>query len=302
MYRLIITVLLISVGMLPPSLAERASAGETLSISTINNKVKKFVKRYQPLAQYLEDRLARHGVDAVDVSIRTDRRSMIEGLRDGSVDIYVDSPLILSSIASETGLRPALRSWKKGVAEYHSVIFTRANSGLSSISDLQGHVIAFEEPTSTSGYLLPKAELVTAGFRVVEAANSRAKVPIGAIGYVFSTDDNNTTLWIMKNKVAAGVVDSETFKRIIAKRRDDFEVIHRSQSVPRHVVGYRAGLSPSVANALSNALKEMHKTEAGRKVLKTFKSARFDDFPDGVDATFSRVNGILAALDSPLTD
>ncbi|MEM7046007.1 MAG: hypothetical protein AAF543_24615 [Pseudomonadota bacterium] len=42
--------------------------------------------------------------------------------------------------------------------------------------------------------------------------------------------------------------------------------------------------------------------EAAQADLKTFKSARFDDFPDSVDAAFSRVNRVLATLDRTPTD
>ncbi|MDH3660012.1 MAG: phosphate/phosphite/phosphonate ABC transporter substrate-binding protein, partial [Alphaproteobacteria bacterium] len=264
MVRIIIAILLVSFSVLAPLWAPSAVAGETLVLSTINNKVKKFVKRYDPLAQYLEQRLADQGVDAVEVSINTNRESLVEGLQSGHVDVYFDSPLIFASVARETGLQPALRSWKKGVAEYHSVIFTKASSSIETLNDLQGRIIAFEEPTSTSGYLLPKSELINAGYRLWETASRGTKIHSKKIAYLFSTDDNNTVLWVMKGKVAAGVVDSVTFEDISARRPTNFRVVARSESVPRQVVGLRAGLDPAVASALTEVLLEMHTTETGR--------------------------------------
>lgn len=302
MYRFVIAILLVCLSVLAPSWAQPAVAGETLVISTINNKVKKFVKRYDPLAQYLEQRLVDQGIDAVEVSINTNRGSLVDGLQSGDIDVYFDSPLIFASIARETELQPVLRSWKKGVAEYHSVIFTKASSSIESLNDLQGRIVAFEEPTSTSGYLLPKSELINAGYRLWEMASRGTKIPPKQIGYLFSTDDSNTVLWVMKGKVAAGVVDSVTFESIAARRPADFRVVARSESVPRQVVGFRTGLDPAVAKALTEALLEMHTTKSGRAVLKKFKSAQFDHFPDGVEATFSRIDRILSALDGPLTD
>lgn len=302
MYRFVIAILLVSLSVLAPSWTQSAVAGETLVISTINNKVKKFAKRYDPLAQYLEQRLVDQGVDAVEVSINTNQESLVDGLQRGEIDVYFDSPLIFASIAQETDLQPTLRSWKKSVAQYHSVIFTKAASSIETLDDLQGRVIAFEEPTSTSGYLLPKSELINTGYRLWEMASRGTKIPPKQIGYLFSTDDNNTVLWVMKGKVAAGVVDSVTFEEIAARRPGDFRVVARSESVPRQVVGYRAGLDPAVAKGLTEALLEMHTTESGRAVLKKFRSARFDRFPDGIEATFARIDRILSALDGPLTD
>ena len=302
MVRIIIAILLVSFSVLAPSWSQPAIAGGTLVISTINNKVKKFAKRYDPLAQYLEQRLGDQGVDAVEVSINTNRGSLVDGLQSGDIDVYFDSPLIFASIARETDLLPTLRSWKKGVAEYHSVIFTKAASSIETLDDLLGRVIAFEEPTSTSGYLLPKSELINTGYRLWEMASRGTKIPPKQIGYLFSSDDNNTVLWVMKGKVAAGVVDSVTFEDIVARRPADFRVVARSESVPRQVVGFRAGLDPAVAKAVTAALLEMHTTESGRAVLKQFRTARFDHFPDGVEATFARIDRILSALDGPLTD
>ncbi|WP_421928182.1 phosphonate ABC transporter substrate-binding protein [Neoaquamicrobium sediminum] len=42
---------------------------------------------------------------------------------------------------------------------YYSVMYTRADSGIESIDDMKGKTLAFADPNSTSGYLVPKAEL-----------------------------------------------------------------------------------------------------------------------------------------------
>lgn len=302
MYRFAAIGLLVSLTVLMPSWTQQAAAGETLVISTINNKVKKFMKRYGPLAKYLEHQLADQGVDAVKVSIHTNRDTLVRGLRNGEIDIYLDSPLVFTTIGQETGLRPALRSWKKGVAEYHSVFFTSANSSIQSLDDLQGQIVTFQEATSTSGYLLPKAKLLRAGYRLSEVTSLHAAVASNTIGYLFSQDDDNTILWTMKGKAAAGVVDSITFKNIAARRPGDFRVIARSESVPRHVIGYRSGLDPEISKAITRILQTMHTTEAGQAVQKKIKTSRFDQFPHGIDATFARMAEILVALDATLTN
>ncbi|MEO3386775.1 phosphonate ABC transporter substrate-binding protein [Mesorhizobium sp. CAU 1741] len=42
---------------------------------------------------------------------------------------------------------------------YYSVMYTRADSGIESIDDMRGKSLAFADPNSTSGYLVPKADL-----------------------------------------------------------------------------------------------------------------------------------------------
>ncbi|NNE84195.1 MAG: PhnD/SsuA/transferrin family substrate-binding protein [Alphaproteobacteria bacterium] len=93
-------------------------AGETLVISTIDTKVKKTNKRFRPMANYLTEMLSGHGVDAVEFVVETTKSSLIEGLKAGDIDIYFDSPLVMAEVMKDAPLRPALRRWKKGVAEF----------------------------------------------------------------------------------------------------------------------------------------------------------------------------------------
>lgn len=42
---------------------------------------------------------------------------------------------------------------------YYAMMYTRADSGIESLEDMRGKSLAFADPNSTSGYLVPKAEL-----------------------------------------------------------------------------------------------------------------------------------------------
>jgi len=47
-----------------------------------------------------------------------------------------------------------------GSTGYYSIGFARADSGITSIEDAKGKIFAFADPNSTSGYLVPGAELI----------------------------------------------------------------------------------------------------------------------------------------------
>ncbi len=282
--------------LLAPSLP--AQAGETLVISTIDKKVKKVTKRFQPMANYLAAALAGHGVDAVEIFVATDKTSLVEGLKAGGIDIYFDSPLIMAEIMKDAPVQPVLRRWKKGVAEYHSVFFARQNGAIETMDDLRGRRLAFERDFSTSGYLLPKSDLVKRGYRVTALSDRDAPVPSGEIGYVFSNDDANTVFWVLQGAVAAGVVDSETFRGVMETRPDAFRIIGESESVPRQVVGYRTNLDTAIAEALTEQFLSMHLSDAGKAALKSAKTTRFDHFPGGPEQIFARMSQILMRLDN----
>lgn len=50
-----------------------------------------------------------------------------------------------------------------GSTFYYSVIVTRADSGIKSLAELKGHSLAWADPNSTSGYLIPSSTLKSQG-------------------------------------------------------------------------------------------------------------------------------------------
>ena len=134
-----------------------------IKVGTITNTPKKEVEKYQPFADYLASHLKDQGIKLGEVVMASSISEMASLLKTGEIDLYVDSPFPVLEIEALSGAKPLLRRWKKGVAEYRSVIFVRKNGGINSLEDLKGKMIAFEDPFSTSGYFLPKATLMQAG-------------------------------------------------------------------------------------------------------------------------------------------
>ena len=50
-----------------------------------------------------------------------------------------------------------------GATGYFSVMYTRTDSDITSLADMEGRTLAFADPNSTSGYLVPRAELIGMG-------------------------------------------------------------------------------------------------------------------------------------------
>ncbi len=57
-----------------------------------------------------------------------------------------------------------------GSTYYYSVMVVRADSGIKSLADMKGHSLAFADPNSTSGYLIPSATLKTKGINLADGA------------------------------------------------------------------------------------------------------------------------------------
>lgn len=49
---------------------------------------------------------------------------------------------------------------------YYAMMYARADSGITSLEDMEGRSLAFADPNSTSGYLVPKAQLEMQGIDI----------------------------------------------------------------------------------------------------------------------------------------
>jgi len=162
------------------------SRDQLLVLSDITEDPAAKIEAYQPMADYLAAHLTGFGIKAGKVVTASDMSTMIQYLKAGQVDLFFDSPYPAFTAYDEADATPLLRRWKKGVAEYHTVIVAGKETGLKSAIDLLGHMVAFDDPVSTSGYLLPKGFLTNLGFDVAEKASASSPVGSDQIGYVFA--------------------------------------------------------------------------------------------------------------------
>ncbi|RMF27356.1 MAG: phosphate/phosphite/phosphonate ABC transporter substrate-binding protein, partial [Cyanobacteria bacterium J083] len=199
-------------------------------------------------------------------------------LKAGEVDIYFDSLYPALLVQESSGAKPILRRWKKGKGEYHSVFFALKKSNIRKITDLQGKNIAFDDPRSTSGYLLPLAYLIKAGLKPIEQRRVEPNRKNNQIAYTFSEDDENTIQWVISGKVQAGAVDNQTFFDIPTETRAAMQIIAETESVPRQLVLVRGDLNPQMAEKIKQVLLKMDQDAEGKEVLKAFeKTTKFDE-------------------------
>jgi phosphonate transport system substrate-binding protein len=269
------------------------TSSETLYLGSIGDDADGEIREFQSLSNYLKKHLKQDGINDVKTVVASNKASMANLISSGKVHIYIDSPFPSMIIAKETGSTIFLRRWKKGVAEYHSVIFSRKDSGINSLEAINGNIIAFEDPFSTSSYFLPKTTLLEKGFKLKE-------VPLGSqmdadkIGYLFSDDDRNTMLWVLRKKVPVGAMNKASFEKYAKKRIKDLQFFGTSLPVPRHVVSHSAKVSQKHVNRIKEVLTKMHLTEEGKAALANFsKTKKFDDFPGGIETYLNPLQKLL---------
>jgi phosphonate transport system substrate-binding protein len=275
-----------------PTVAPTAAAVamKTIVLGDITDAPAKRIAAFQPLADYLGAHLSEFGIGSGGVKVAPDFDTMTKFLKNGEVDIYFDSPYPTYVLSQRAGAQPALRRWRDGVAEYYTVLFVRTDSGITSVADLKGKMMAFKEPYSTSGYVLPKAYLIQQGLNPVEKPSTDAALGKDEVGYVFSNGDDNILQWVISGKAAAGAVDYLSFQKLPEESRSALTILAKTEAVPRQVMVVRAGLDPALVEAIKGLLIGLDKTPEGKDILKKFQTTtKFDEFPGGPDTAFTRI-------------
>lgn len=159
-----------------------------------------------------QDRLSNHEClktyteEALGVPVKlfapADYNGVIQGLLGGTLDmawlgasgyaaVYLQNPDAVEPVLVKINL--------DGSYGYHSIGFARADSGITSLEDMQGKVFGFGDPNSTSGYLIPSVEIPGAG----EAITMEPGDYFGDV--VFTGGHEQTIVAVNNGDIDAGV-------------------------------------------------------------------------------------------------
>ncbi len=274
---------------------------QIIVLGDISDDPAEVIEGTQPLADYLAARLGDFGITKGQVKITATAAEMSQLLVDGEVDVYFDSVYPATLISDVSGAQPFLRRWRYGVEEYYTVIFASVESGIASVEDLPGHMIALDNPFSTSGYLLPAVHLVDHDLNLVGKQSYNDPVSEQEVGFVFSYDDENTLQWVLSGLVAAGATDDYHYGVAFPpEATEKLVALARTESVPRQVAVARPGLDPELLKAIKQILVTAHESEEGQAALEPFQTTRFDEFPEGIKAAQNRMREMMEVVQSIL--
>ena len=263
-----------------PTLQGTPVATKKIVLGDISSEPLKKIERFQPMADYLAANLGQFGIGTGEVKIAPDIETMAKMLQSGEVDLYFDSLYPAMIVSEKSGAKLLLRRWKKGKSQYHTILFARADSGLTSLDDLQGKMIGLEEPYSTSGYFLPMVYLLKAGLNPVEKERGTSALAEDQVSYIYTKEDENTIQWVVSGKLAAGAVDDRSFFRIPEETRTQLTILADTEKVARQVVLIRSGIDREQRQAIATLLMEMDETPEGEKILEKFgETTKFDELP-----------------------
>jgi phosphonate transport system substrate-binding protein len=257
-----------------------ADEGRLLVFGRVHDDPVRSIRDRQEFVDYMAKKLAPFGIIGGRILVVEKMQMLSQALKQGKVDLFHDSVVPTLVLSKWTGAVPLLRQWKYGEPEYEGVIVVRKESGINSLNDLKGKVIAFEEPHSTSASILPRMLLEGNKLKLVEV-KSRETVKPDAVGYIYGADGSGVNV-LMTGRVDAATTIPREIERLKPEVRDSLKVIAKTVSVPRQIIAVRKDLDPKMVEALKKVLSEMDSTPEGLGVLKRQQNtSKIDEIPPG---------------------
>ena len=214
---------------------------------------------FDPLATYLSDSIGQKVVLYVAKKYG-DLRTQMEA---GAVDIGSFSPFAYVDAARGGKIRIIAQSIIDGAATYRGIIVARKDSGLKTMTDLQGKRFAFVDPKSASGYVYPRAMLVEKGINPESYFNET----------IFAGNHNKVIAAVLEGRVDAGATydRAPVIARAAGVPTENLVILASTDPIPHDAIAVRIGLDEALAKKIQTALVDLDKSDAGRRIIANSK-------------------------------
>lgn len=229
------------------------------------------IARFAPVTECLQKSLGRP-VTPVSFDSYDD---MVVHLAKGDFEIAYLSPATYIQASSLTGLEVvAMELDAEGKRGYYSVIICRSDKKFQSLQDVRGSVLAFTDPASTSGFLVPLAHFIQDLGQTPESFAKKV---------VFAGDHSSLVKGVHEGLYDAGATGNVDLARTLQAENiaaDSLKVLWSSDLIPGPPVCVRPDLPPSFKAAVLGALVFFSRDSEGTASLQIggFGPASQDDY------------------------
>ena len=271
-------------------------------------------QQYQPMFDYLESEA---NVE-ITSSVAADYAAVYSALQSGQSDVADAAPAIAiqsadTGVAEVAGIRIAF-----GAAKYFSLITTTPDSGIESLSDLEGETIAFADRLSTSGsifplYMLKQAGLDTGGapdgtpndFQGQWSDHSQAREtlinrdPVKAAG----TGAFSTAPHVPKDQFSQEFLDTSAENDgDLGTESPELKLLGTSDPIPRAPILIRSDLDSGVKSRVNEALLSATEEDLISEELSDDQQLWFTGLEEGTVEDYEPVRAAFEELGVELGD
>ncbi|MDX2005454.1 MAG: phosphate/phosphite/phosphonate ABC transporter substrate-binding protein [Meiothermus sp.] len=218
--------------------------------------------RYEPLFQYLQQQTG----SRFRFTIGADYAAIIVAMANNRLELAWFGPESYVQATKQTRVVPLVIADNVNTGlGYLSSLFVRADSPYRTLDDLKGKTLAFVDPNSTSGYLIPLVYFL-------REAKVRPEQHFSQV--VFAGNHNSALLTLVNRRVDAATIASGTITNAIKNgslKEGELRAIWTSKQIPNSPITANANLASSCRAAIQRAFLNLRDP----KVLEGFQARRF---------------------------
>lgn len=213
---------------------------------------KDILQKFTPLADYLGTQMGMK----VSVKVGGNFQEHIDYIGQDKVDIAYMGPSPYVDMVKQYGKKPLLaRLEVNGQAEFCSYIFTRKDSTIKTLADLQGKSFAYGSRKSTMSFVLPHYMLMQAG---IVADNHEE--------HAFLKTHSNVALGVLAGDFSAGAIKPSVFDEFEAR---GLRVIAETDRVSEHLFVTRSDLPDEKVQKLRSIFLSISDSAEGMNGLRS---------------------------------
>jgi len=194
------------------------------------------------------------------------------------------------------GAEAKLTVLRHGLATYQSQFIAKAGSPIKKLEDLNGKKIAFVEPASTSGYLLPLKTLNEKGIKPKEIVFAGKHDNVVSMVYNGQVDAG-ATFYSPPFKDEKGVEQMEDARRLVLTQYPDVKekviILELSEPITNDPVVFRKEMPEEMKTKIADAMMAFVNTPEGKEAFKAIYG--IDQVKKATDADYDGARAMLKA-------
>ncbi|NEW08137.1 phosphate/phosphite/phosphonate ABC transporter substrate-binding protein [Paenibacillus sp. SYP-B3998] len=222
----------------------------------------------KPLEKLLTDQLK----IPVKVSVSTNYNTIVEAMASKQVDVGFLPPTAYVQAKEKGAAEVILQAQRFGVDPktggntkdlvdfYRAMIITKADSPIKDVKDLKGKTIAWQDVTSSAGYVWPAAEVKKAGVD-----------PEKDVKGITVKGHDKGVLSVLNGDTDAAAIFEDARNTVKKDKPDIFDktkVVLYTQPIPNDTISVRSDMSAEWVKKLQDAFIAIGKNEEGKKIIQ----------------------------------
>ncbi|WP_425464363.1 phosphate/phosphite/phosphonate ABC transporter substrate-binding protein [Paenibacillus anaericanus] len=246
---------------------------ETLTVQFVpSQNADTLEAKAKPLEKLLTDQL---GIP-VKVSVSTDYNVIIEAMASKKVDVGFLPPTAYVLAKEKGAAEVILQAQRFGVQDdtgaptdqlvdfYKSMIIVKKDPDIKTIADLKGKRIAYQNVTSSAGFVWPAGKLMEAGLD-----------PLKDVQAITVKGHDQGVLAVLNGDVDAAAIFQDARNVVKADYPTVFEdtrVLAFTENIPNDTISVRSDMSQEWIEKIQNAFIAIGNDEAGHAIIKDIYS------------------------------